>query len=141
MGPLFIVRIYLVWDQWVLVAPAQSASTQPHKCTTKRWCFCENHESCEWCDSKGREDKTKHVQQQHVVLSSSWKFHILTELGICLTKVWACHCYKISQAADNTTSTLMEIRGRILVIIVFVKVRVGLHSCKARSGIPEIVSE
>ena len=29
----------------------------------------------------------------------------------------------------------MEIRGRILVTVVFVKARVGLHGCKVRSGI------
>jgi len=34
----------------------------------------------------------------------------------------------------------MEIRGRIFVTVVFVEVRVGLHGCKARSGIPENVS-
>jgi len=34
----------------------------------------------------------------------------------------------------------MEIWGRILVTVVFVEARVGMHGCKARSGIPEIVS-
>ena len=34
----------------------------------------------------------------------------------------------------------MEIRGRILVTVLFVEARVGLHGCKVRSGIPEIVS-
>ena len=63
----------------------------------------------------------------------------MLELGICPSKVWACHSDKISQATDNTTITSMEIRGRILVTVVFVEARVGLHGCKARSGIPEIV--
>jgi len=70
----------------------------------------------------------------------AWKLHILTELGICPGKVWACHCDKTSSAADNTTITSIEIRGRILVTVVIVEARVGLHGCKARSGIPDIVS-
>jgi len=77
-------------------------------------------------------------QQQACGLS--WKLNTLTELGICPSKVWACHCDKISYAADNTTITSMEIRGRILVTVVFVEEHVGMHGCKVRSGIPEIVS-
>jgi len=74
---------------------------------------------------------------KHVVLS--WKLHILTELRICPGKVWACHRYKISWAADNATVTSMEIQGRILVTIALVEARVGLHWSKARCCIPEIV--
>jgi len=72
-----------------------------------------------------------------------WKLHILTELrlvGICPSKVRACHCNKISWAANNTTITSMEIWDRILVIVAFVEVRVGMHGCKVRTGNPEIVS-
>ena len=75
---------------------------------------------------------------KHVILS--WKLYILTELGICPSKVWAYHCDKIPQAMDNTTITSMEFRGRILVTVVFVEARVGLRECKARSGTPEILS-
>jgi len=70
----------------------------------------------------------------------SWKLYILTEPRICPSKVWACHSDKISEATDNATITSMEIRDRILVTVVFVEARVELHGCKARSGIPEIVS-
>ena len=54
----------------------------------------------------------------------SWKLHILPKLRTCLSctsKVWAWHCYEISQAADNATGMSMEIRVRVLVAITFVQ--------------------
>jgi len=32
--------------------------------------------------------------RKHLILS--WKLHILTELGMCPSKVWACYCDKKS---------------------------------------------
>ena len=112
MDPPFIMRMYSVWDREVSVSPpAQSASTTPQnvgvfvRVTIVANCLIPSAVKVRQNVSSGK----------HVVLS--WKLHILAELSICPSKVWACHRHEISYAADNATVTLMETQGKIRVAI------------------------